>query len=337
MRCEKPQSEQLSLLPVFGTAWCLYTSGLPTQIFSSFEAYFDANQHASLRATVLGSDDGNWVLTHLNVSSLSIQWGQAGANVVVEGAPKPGGVSIFIPTQRSSWISGNGRWFDDCSLMAVGPGDEFCLAADASRRWCSLYIPNEKLADANGDAAAAYSSMHGLFQLPFQRIERFRLAVGQFDEAVQQAPDSFKSAAAQNAAEQKLLREIRNVLAEPHEVEHSIGRHEIPRRQLIRTSMDFVDQHDGEYLSVEQVATAAGVSERTLRNAFQQSFGVAPARYLKRRTLHQVRRALKAADPSVATVTDIATQFGVWQFGQLARDYRLLFGELPSETLHHRH
>ena len=98
--------------------------------------------------------------------------------------------------------------------------------------------------------------------------------------------------------------------------------------------MEFADQHVGEYLSVQQLATAAGVSERTLRDAFQHCFGLAPVQYLNRRTLHQVRRGLESADPSVATVTEIATEFGVWELGRFARDYCNLFGELPSETLH---
>jgi len=55
------------------------------------------------------------------------------------------------------------------------------------------------------------------------------------------------------------------------------------------------------------------------------------------RTLHQIRRALKTADPSRATVSEIATQFGVWHFGRLAQDYHFLFGELPSQTLRHLH
>jgi hypothetical protein len=37
--------------------------------------------------------------------------------------------------------------------------------------------------------------------------------------------------------------------------------------------------------------------------------------------------------PAVMTVTGVATQFGVWEFGRLANDNQLLFGELPSETL----
>jgi AraC family transcriptional regulator, ethanolamine operon transcriptional activator len=309
---------------------------MPTQTFSSFEAFIHANRYAGLRAMVLGRDRGNWVLTHLMANNLTVQWGQAGGKAVVEGASKPGGHTIFLQTQGASAFSGNGRRFDELSLMVAGPGDEFCLAADdASRRWCSLYIPKEKLSGANGDATNAAGSMRGVFQLPPQRIERFRSVIEQLDEVVQRAPAAFESAAAQKAAEQKLVREIRNVLAVPHEVKHPLGRHLVPRTQIIRMSMDFVDQHDGEYLSVEQLATAAGVSERTLRDAFQRYFGVAPVRYLNRRTLHQIRKALKAADPSVATVTEIAAQFGVWQFGRFARDYRLLFRELPSETLRH--
>jgi len=299
-----------------------------------------ANRHASLRPMVLGRDRGNWVLTHLMVNNLSVQWGQAGGKAVIEGASKLGGLTMFLQTQGAPAFSGNGRRLDDLSLMVVGPDDEFCLAADgSSRRWCSLYIPNRDLVSANGDATAtaALCSTRGVFQLAPQRIERFRSLIEQLDKAVQQAPAAFESPSAQQAAKQKLVPEVRNVLAGPNEAEHPIGRRMVPRRQIIRMSMEFVEQHDGEFMSVEQLAAAAGVSERTLRDAFQHYFGLAPVRYLNRRTLHQFRKALQAADPSVATVTEIATQFGVWQFGRLARDYRFLFGELPSETLRHLH
>ena len=311
---------------------------MPIQSFSSFEAFFEANRHARLRPMVLGFDRKKWMLAHLIVSQLSVQLGEASGKAVVEGASRLGGLTIFLQTQGAPAFSGNGRRLDEVSLMVAGPGEEFCLAADDPlRRWCSLFIPNEKLAGGNGDATTAAGSRRGVFQLPPQRMERFRSVIEDLDGAVQRAPAAFESAAAQNAAEQKLVREIRNVLTTPPEVEHPLGRHVVPRRQIIRLSMGFVDRHHGEYLAVEQLATAAGVSERTLRDAFQQYFGVGPVRYLNVRTLHQIRKALQAADPSVATVTEIATEFGAWQFGRMARDYRWLFGELPSETLRHLH
>lgn len=311
---------------------------MPTQSFSTFEAFFDANRHAGLRPMLLDRDHGNWALTHLLVGNLSVQWGQAAGKAVVEGASRPGGLTTFLQTQGMPAFSGNGRRLDDLSMMVVGPGDEFCLAADASsRHWCSLYIPNADLVSANGAAATAVDSMRGVSQLSSQRIQRFRSVIRQLDETVQQAPTAFDSVASQKAAKQKLIGEIRVVLALPHEVEHPPGRHVVPRKQIIGMSMDFVGQHHGEHISVEQLAAAAGVSERTLRDAFQQYFGAAPVQYLNRRTLHEVRRALKAADPFLATVTEVATEFGVWQFSRFARDYRFLFGELPSETLRHRH
>ena len=308
---------------------------MPTRTFSTFEAFFAANLHSDLRGMILGRRRETWVMTQLAVNTLSVQWGRAGSSVVVEGAAKPGGISIFIPTDSPVGVSGNGHRLDESSLMINQTGDEFCIANDSSRPWFSVYVPYETLAGASGDATAPVPLMRGFVQVPLQRIQRFRSVIGRFGEAVHRASTGFESAAAQTAAEQKLVPEIRNLLAVPQEVEPMHGRHAIPRRQIVRTSMEFADQHVGEYLSVQQLATAAGVSERTLRDAFQHCFGLAPVRYLNRRALHQVRRALKAANPSLATVTQVASEFGVWELGRFARDYRNLFGELPSETLRH--
>ena len=311
---------------------------MPVQRFSSFEAFFDAFRFANMRPMVLGPAGENWVLTSLVLNSLSIQWGQAEAKAVVEGAPRAAGVSIFLPTRTPAAWWWNGCRCDELSLMVDVPGAEFCLStANAPRSWCGLFIPNQVLADANGDVTTAVGSKRGFFQVSRQRITRFRSIVGQLEALVQEAPTVLESDAGQRASSQKLLREVRDLLVAPQTVEPPLGRHVVPRRQIIRMAMEFVEQHGVECLSVEQLATAAGVSERTLRDAFLKYFGAPPVQYLNRRTLHQIRKALLASDPSAATVAEIATQFGVWQFGRLARDYRFLFGELPSETLRHLH
>jgi AraC family transcriptional regulator, ethanolamine operon transcriptional activator len=307
---------------------------MPAQTFLTLEAFMDANRHATLRSMLLGRDRGHWALTHLTLGNMSVQWGQASGKAVVEGATRPGGVSVFLQTQGTSAFSGNGHRFDALSTMIVGPGKEFCLAADGpSRRWCSIFIPNRDFFSTDETPEHAPALMRNVFQLSPQRMERFRSAMEQLDQAVAQAPAAFDSVAAQRAAKEKLLREVCIVFAGPVEAGRAIGRHVVSREQIVRMSMRFVDEHDGEYLDVEQLAVAAGVSERTLRDAFQDYFGLAPVGYLNKRTLHRFRSALKAADPKRATVTEIATRLGAWQFGRLARDYRMLFGELPSETL----
>jgi len=164
------------------------------------------------------------------------------------------------------------------------------------------------------------------------RAERFRSAMEWLALIAREVPTTFDSSAVLNTTARKLAQTIREALGSDRDETPPRGRRAVPRKQIIRTAMDFVDQSAGEYMSVQELATAAAVSERTLRTAFREYFGTGPVRFLKLRTLHQTRRALDGSDYSVTTVTQIATRFGVWEFGRFARDYRDLFGELPSET-----
>ena len=97
--------------------------------------------------------------------------------------------------------------------------------------------------------------------------------------------------------------------------------------------MALLETRDAAPVFVGDMATAAGVSERTLRRAFVEYFGVGPARYLRLRQLHLIHRALRAADPDADLVTDVLVRYGEWEFGRFASRYRRLFGEPPSETL----
>jgi len=51
--------------------------------------------------------------------------------------------------------------------------------------------------------------------------------------------------------------------------------------------------------------------------------------------LSRARRALLSADCKLVTVTEIATCFGFAELGRFSVEYRKVFGESPSQTLHH--
>lgn len=104
------------------------------------------------------------------------------------------------------------------------------------------------------------------------------------------------------------------------------------RAQAIGKVLDYVDQCKEEVISVGEVCAATGVPWRTLTRAFHERFGLGPKAYLNRLRLTEVRSQLLIATEKVL-ITDIANGQGFWHMGQFARDYRLVYGELPSETL----
>lgn len=86
-------------------------------------------------------------------------------------------------------------------------------------------------------------------------------------------------------------------------------------------------------LHVATLAHTLAVSERTLRKAFKNTYGLSPCRHLRMLRLSQVRRALLSAHDQVMTVTKIATEFGFAELGRFSVEYRKVFGESPSVTL----
>jgi AraC-like DNA-binding protein len=63
--------------------------------------------------------------------------------------------------------------------------------------------------------------------------------------------------------------------------------------------------------------------------------GLPPCRHFRMLRLSEARRALLAADRELVTVTEIATSFGFVELGRFSVEYRKVFGESPSQTMHH--
>jgi AraC family ethanolamine operon transcriptional activator len=116
------------------------------------------------------------------------------------------------------------------------------------------------------------------------------------------------------------------------------GRLKVPLRAFQRSSLvkqaeDYMQAHLDHPLTLADLCQALGTSSRALSYGFQDIFGMSPMAHLKVLRLYGVHRALKAAIPCSTIVLNIANQFGFWSMGHFARDYKTMFGELPSETL----
>ncbi|HEX6137496.1 MAG TPA: helix-turn-helix domain-containing protein [Casimicrobiaceae bacterium] len=107
------------------------------------------------------------------------------------------------------------------------------------------------------------------------------------------------------------------------------------RQHVVERARAYMDAHIDEPMTIAGVCVALGVSRRTLQYSFHEVLGINPVRFLRALRLNGVRRDLKCA-PAGATVQDTAARWGFWHLGHFVTDYKHMFGELPSATLHER-
>ncbi len=100
----------------------------------------------------------------------------------------------------------------------------------------------------------------------------------------------------------------------------------------VRWAEEFARARLQHPLSVADLAAAAGVSGRALRNAFRRHRGCSPMQFVRQLRLEAVRRDLLSAEPGV-TVSEVALRWGFEHFGRFAAQYRHTYHERPSETL----
>jgi len=89
-------------------------------------------------------------------------------------------------------------------------------------------------------------------------------------------------------------------------------------------------------VTLAQLSVASHVSERRVRDAFYDCYGMSPTAYLRIVALHRARDAILRGPLAHDAVTRVASDFGFWHLSRFAAQYRALFGEAPSETLAHR-
>ena len=96
--------------------------------------------------------------------------------------------------------------------------------------------------------------------------------------------------------------------------------------------IDFIHDNLPQVTSVNQICEETGVPERTTRRLFMKKYGVSPKRFLSTLRLNEVRKLLKS-NAEDSYIFQVASEYNFWHMGQFSKDYKNLFGELPSETL----
>jgi len=256
-----------------------------------------------------------------------------------QGTPPEGTVALVITLAQS----GDGHWMgepatvDDVIVQPRRAAGEYISAS----LWDSVVftIPEVDLRERVADITRAD---------PTDMLQRPRLAhlSPELGAEIRKASTSYLHAAAQSLVDPDaslLLSEMAQSTTEllTHALVSSRLTPELPgstrrQRQLIAACAKRCNDRQDQPVRIEDLAHDLGVSERTLRYAFQVVTGAPPLTFLKRQRLNQAYRALLKADPAMTQVKGVALAHGFGHFGQFAHDYKHLFGEKPSQTLERR-
>jgi len=105
------------------------------------------------------------------------------------------------------------------------------------------------------------------------------------------------------------------------------------RDEAFKKAKSYILENIDEPITVKKLVEETGVTERTLERAFLERFETTPKKVLKSFRLSGVKRELKRTTAENTLIADVANRWSFWHMGQFAKDYKLMFGELPSETL----
>ncbi len=103
--------------------------------------------------------------------------------------------------------------------------------------------------------------------------------------------------------------------------------------RIVNCARAYILAHLSEPMTVDEIASAAGASRRTLFRAFAEILEETPRTYVRRLRLHRIRHDLARRAERACTVALIANEWGMNDLGRMAGRYCDLFGERPSETL----
>lgn len=111
-------------------------------------------------------------------------------------------------------------------------------------------------------------------------------------------------------------------------VERARQRSSAPR--TVRRAVAHIEAHAHEPLTLEDIATAAGISGRGLQHAFRRTLDMTPMEYVRRVRLSAAHDELRAG--TAVSVSDVARRWGFSSASRFARYHREHYGQNPAQV-----
>jgi len=302
--------------------------------FTDLDAFHAAFRDMRAESVITGRGDFRADFATIQLDRLSLHEAEETLPRTAYSAVDPRQFVItFISDPRQQIYTDGLELMPDAIVVFRAASEAHNRFASASR-WGTVALPHEDVAAAGrtliGHELVAPPQTHLIKPSPplLSKLLNLHKALSHLAQA---APEVLAGAEVARALEEALTRVMIQCLSEGQGIE--VGSAHWRHAAIMRRLENFLEANPDSTLHLTDLCAAAAASDRTLRILCQEHLGMSPTRYLWLRRMHLARRALRMADPTRATVTEIATSCAFWELGRFAVSYRSLFGETPSATL----
>ena len=303
--------------------------------FRDFDEFSESVVGADLRITLPKLDESRWSISQLVINDfLNIQIGNEGSGSFCEGTTEPSRVTLFFPKRRSI-STFNGISMGAGAVFLIQPGSEIHIAEKSPNEWMSISIPNNispaLIQPTNWESCSSGVKMLD-WASPFNQA-LWDLASNYIDMAIQ-TPCVLTERISVASFRESILHGLTALFDYESDSSYDTrGRKIVADHRIISTALGLINERLDTTISIKDLAQHLGLSERTMRSGFIKYYGVSPSRYIQLRRLDLARKLLQSARKEETTVSEIACQLGMWDFGRFAVRYKRAFGESPSDTL----
>ncbi len=254
--------------------------------------------------------------------------------------PKPPGRQIVTlsldPVGSATALRAHGHRLPRGSLFGLECRGEIHLTTGAATNLALLSIDRERFAGWAERLGAAGLAEEDLavnwVPLDSHRFEGLRHYLCQVFSVAETLPQALALARWDHLVVEDLMPLLVEALTHGARLQRGLLRPPA-RIETVKLAQRWMVENPQRPITLDALCRQVHAGRRSLIQGFRDHLGMGPMAFLKLQRLHGVRRQLLTADPGQARIHELAMEWGFLNAGHFARDYRLLFGELPSETL----
>ncbi len=308
---------------------------LRSSSFRDFDAFAASIEDADMSMKLPRLDRSFWSMQQITLpDSINIQVAYEGSGSIPAGAVRDDGFVLFL---AEGDCQANGEQVDRDSVFLMPPGKEFCNPTKGENEWMGIFIPCEiaEQSELITSRDAIGSSARVVRPSPGAAV-RLRTCIKKFVVGAKVEPSLLHEVASISTFRELLAACVKDCLVIATHSQHKMGRPATVDAKLITSALELIEDAPESISTIPELVARLGVSERAVQTGFKKFLGISPQRYMELSRLHYARKRLLTVPLTEASVTKVAAQIGMWDFGRFAGRYTKLFGEKPSEKLRRR-